>query len=147
MNLLWNKFDPESPELQRGLDLNRPVGYRAVVWQGERDDRLAQRLRSELLAAPGPAQEIWPGIWLALANAGTAAGRGESIPGDPAMAALNSVRALVPEMRPGLVQSWEFRPGDLFTPGRSVFRCALRRGPDLLYFDSAERLLWRFSRY
>jgi len=136
----------DSPEFERALELNRGVGYRAVIWQGVEADPMGQRLCREFLPERGKPHEIWPGVWLAVPKELSGLGAQMEARTDPALNALTRVRTLVPSEKAGALQYVEFKPANLWRANESVFRVVLRRGLDVLFFDSAEGILWRFSK-
>lgn len=137
-----------TPAVVASLEKNRDVGYAAVVWQGGESDPVPAALREALLEQPVTTRQISAGVWIG-ATARYATVFESSQQDDPGLRKRGEVDALlgVHAAARGAVVHWTFRPENFLSRDRSVFQCGLRRGRDLFYFDSRERLLWRFSGY
>lgn len=132
---------PGDPVVRAALEKNRAAGYAAVVWIGDRSDAGARQIAEILLPRSGEQTiEVAPGIWM---RARQVADNGV-VPSE-AMARMAALRVELDRApRSGPLVLWRFRPAALIGPG-TLFRCGLRRGDDLFYFDPHEGWLWRFS--
>lgn len=126
---------------------NRDVGYAAVVWRGEQTDGVVDLLQKVLLHLPIVTQRIAPGVWMTV-EAEHAALFTALPDNDLTLYKLAELRTLISsdQTRRNLAY-FSFIPSNLWRRGGRVLQCGIRRGDDLIYFDTSEGILWRFPRY